>query len=146
MKRPSQEEIDNWKNKIEVMTRVEMAYFRRFAPSGHPIFRDDLPLYKLFEARFAELGGISPEISKEIGWDPTAKEETLEEKFSAIEGHNVALVIRNDKFQVWEFEGNMSSNIGDSKPTIEEAINSAIYAQRRGKLREENRAKQGDKS
>lgn len=134
----TKKEIAEWREKIEIMTRVEMARLRRFAPSGHPVFRDDFPLYKLFEARFAELGGLSPEISKEIGWDPPQKEETLEEKFSAIEGHNVALVKRDDQFQVWEFTDNRSSNIGDSKPTIEEAINSAIYAQRRGKLRAEN--------
>ncbi len=64
----SKEELDDWKRKITDMSRTDMARLRRFAPAGHPVFRADLPLYKLFEARFAELGGLSTEISKEIGW------------------------------------------------------------------------------
>jgi hypothetical protein len=46
------------------MSQEEMARLWRFAPSGHPVFSNDLPLF----GRFEELGGMTPEISKKIGW------------------------------------------------------------------------------
>ena len=65
MEKPDEEQ---WKLKIDKMTRIEMARMQRFANTGHPIFRSDLPLYEYFQKRFKELGGMSPEISKKIGW------------------------------------------------------------------------------
>ena len=59
-----QKEID----RINSMTRVEMAKLWRFAPSGHPYFDSSLPYYEIFSKRFKSLGGFSPEISKHIGW------------------------------------------------------------------------------
>jgi len=61
-------EIQEHTDKINAMTRLEMARLWRFAPSGHPYFDNGLPLYEVFEQRFKELGGFSPEISKQIGW------------------------------------------------------------------------------
>lgn len=61
-------ELNNWKDTISKMERHEMADLRRHAPIGHPIFRSDLPLNALFEKRFRELGGMTPAISKDIGW------------------------------------------------------------------------------
>jgi hypothetical protein len=61
-------ELEKWKTKIAGMSRVEMASLRRFAPAGHPVFNSTLPLYDIFEKRFKELGGMSPQISKQIGW------------------------------------------------------------------------------
>ena len=64
----TEEEVRRWKGKIDGMSQTEMARLRRFAPSGHPVFRTDLPLWEYFEARFREKGGMTPEISKAIGW------------------------------------------------------------------------------
>jgi len=54
---------------IEGMTRVEMARLMRFAPSGHPFFITGSEEWEKFSKRFASLGGMSTEISKEIGWE-----------------------------------------------------------------------------
>jgi hypothetical protein len=63
----TEEEIARISAKIAVMTREEMARFRRFAPSEDPIIQTPV-LWARFEQRFRELGGFSPEISKRIGW------------------------------------------------------------------------------
>lgn len=55
------------KAKIDGMTRVEMASRWRFAPIGDPLFQGESGVY--FAQRFKELDGMSPEISKHIGWD-----------------------------------------------------------------------------
>lgn len=61
-------EIQEWRTKIDGMSQVEMARLWRFAPSGHPVFRTDLPLHEHFKARFREKGGMAPAVSKSIGW------------------------------------------------------------------------------
>lgn len=61
--------IEEWEKKIDNMSHEELARLRRFAPSGHPVFNTDYPLYEYFEKRFNELGGMTPEISKKIGWE-----------------------------------------------------------------------------
>lgn len=55
--------------KINAMSREEMACLWRFARPGHPYFDSREPYFAIFEARFKALGGFSPEISKAIGWD-----------------------------------------------------------------------------
>ncbi len=62
-------EQDETINRINNMSQEEMATLWRFAPSGHPYFDTPLPYYEVFKNRFDELGGMSPEISKRIGWD-----------------------------------------------------------------------------
>lgn len=52
------------KQRIDSMTREQMAGAWRYAPAGDPMFRDEAGVY--FEERFKELGGFSPEISKAI--------------------------------------------------------------------------------
>ena len=64
----SEEEITRWKKDIDAMTQTDCARLRRFAPSGHPVFRGDWPLNEYFEARFKKLGGMTPGVSKAIGW------------------------------------------------------------------------------
>lgn len=62
-------EIKKHKEDIAKLSRIEMAKLWRFAPSGHPYF--DLryaEIHEEFKKRFADLGGFSPEISKQIGW------------------------------------------------------------------------------
>jgi len=65
MKENEQREIDI----INKMTQREMASLRRFAPSGHPYFDKRKAFWKVFEKRFKELGGMTPAISKSIGWN-----------------------------------------------------------------------------
>lgn len=65
----NEDAIQIWKDKIDTMSQEELASLQRFAPAGHPIFRSDLPLYEHFKERFAKLGGMTPTISKKIGWD-----------------------------------------------------------------------------
>jgi hypothetical protein len=55
-------------NKINQMSRMEMAWLWRFAPSGHLYFDTSKPYSEVFNKRFKELGGFSPAISKAIGW------------------------------------------------------------------------------
>ena len=64
----NEEQIEKAKKEIDNMTHEEMARLRRFAPAGHPYFRLDLPLAEYFSKRFKELGGMTPGISKKIGW------------------------------------------------------------------------------
>ena len=54
--------------KINNMSRIQMARLHRFATAGHPYFDITKPFHKVFSERFAKLGGFSPEISKQIGW------------------------------------------------------------------------------
>jgi len=56
---------------IDSMSHEDMARMWRFAPPGHPIFNKDLPFFERFEKRFKELGGMTPAISKMIGWKGT---------------------------------------------------------------------------
>ena len=63
------EEIEAINQEIDGMDQESMARRWRFAPSGDPIFRNDLPFYDRFKKRFDELGGFTPEISKRIGWE-----------------------------------------------------------------------------
>lgn len=69
MTKPTQEVIDHWFREIGKMKQEEMERLWRFAPSGHPIFDCTLPLFEAFSKRFKELGGMTPTISKRIGWD-----------------------------------------------------------------------------
>lgn len=54
---------------INKLTQIEMAYLHRFAPAGHIYFDGRLPYAEIFKQRFNELGGMTPEISKAIGWE-----------------------------------------------------------------------------
>jgi len=64
----TEQEIQTHKEQIDKMTQYEMASLRRFAPAGHPYFNTTLSLHEYFDARFEKLGGMTPEISKSLGW------------------------------------------------------------------------------
>ena len=64
----TQEEIDCEIKKINRMTQEQMARLWRFAPMGHKYFDKSLPFHEVFEKRFKELGGMTPSISKNLGW------------------------------------------------------------------------------
>ena len=54
---------------INKMTHRAMATLWRNAPSGHPYFDSTKPHYVVFKARYDAFGGMTPELSKSIGWD-----------------------------------------------------------------------------
>lgn len=53
--------------KINSMSHIEMAKAYRFYPSGHGFFDESKPYYNIFMKRFRELGGMTTEMSKQIG-------------------------------------------------------------------------------
>lgn len=63
-KDPYDQEIEMINN----MSQVEMARLWRFAPSGHKYFDKRLPYWKVFKKRFNELGGMTTDVSKAVGW------------------------------------------------------------------------------
>ncbi|MBA7658389.1 hypothetical protein ES703_66340 [subsurface metagenome] len=64
----TEEEIEKRKKEISKMCHYEMAYLWRFAPAGDPLFDNTLPLADCFNKRFQELGGMTTDLSKKIGW------------------------------------------------------------------------------
>ena len=69
----TEQEIIDSKEEINKLSQIEMASLWRFAPMGHPYFTDnsdnsDNSLFTHFQERFKSLGGMTPEISKELGW------------------------------------------------------------------------------
>lgn len=67
-KKYSEQEFEDKKRDILTMNHYDMASLQRFAPSGHPYFDTSLPFHEIFDKRFKELGGMTPEISKSLGW------------------------------------------------------------------------------
>ena len=59
---------DQQKAQIDDMSRLEMARLWRFAPRSHPLLEGETGDY--FRKVFGEKGGMSPEISKQLGWTP----------------------------------------------------------------------------
>jgi hypothetical protein len=58
------------KAKIDALSHEQLAYHWRFARSGDPLLSGQTGDY--FAARlFNHFGGITPEISKKIGWEVT---------------------------------------------------------------------------
>lgn len=65
----TEQDIAEYKKEIDGMTRKQIAMKMRFGKSGHPFFDSRYPLYDYMNERFKSLGGWSPELSKEIGWE-----------------------------------------------------------------------------
>lgn len=61
--------LNGWSDWIKTLTQNQCAFLQRYAPVGHPVFNTRYPLYEQFKARFAALGGMTPAVSKAIGWD-----------------------------------------------------------------------------
>jgi len=59
-------EIKEYKAKIDLMSQTEMANLWRFAPLGSPYFDSSSPIHEYFKLRFE---GLTPEISKSMGWE-----------------------------------------------------------------------------
>ena len=54
------------RNKIDDMTQFELCKLYRFAPSGHWTNQGEIGTY--FVQSFKLKGGMTPEISKKLGW------------------------------------------------------------------------------
>ncbi|RTL07710.1 hypothetical protein EKK58_00790 [Candidatus Dependentiae bacterium] len=52
--------------RIEGLSRYQMCWLVRFAEAGHPYFRKGTPEAEAFDARYKKLGGMCPEISKQL--------------------------------------------------------------------------------
>lgn len=57
---------EDQKEQIDNMSQYEMARLWRFAPTGHPLLEGDTGQY--FAKVFKEKGGMTPGISKSLGW------------------------------------------------------------------------------
>lgn len=55
------------KRQIDEMSHFEMARMWRHGKSGDPLFSGECGIY--FRDRFFALGGMTPTLSKSIGWD-----------------------------------------------------------------------------
>jgi len=64
-----QELSQEQKEKIDKMTQMEMARLYRFAKPGHPYFVYGTPVAIYFNEVFEKRGGITPEVSKLMGWE-----------------------------------------------------------------------------
>ena len=66
-------ELNEIKKEIDQMSQYEMAQLWRFAPLNKYMFtlnkQNDLELQEYFAKKFKEKGGMTPEISKQIGWE-----------------------------------------------------------------------------
>jgi len=61
------EQKQEWRERIVTMSQTEMARLQRFAPSGHVVFDRRNGLCDFFHNRFKMLGGMTPQVSKAIG-------------------------------------------------------------------------------
>ncbi len=64
---PTPTQVEDILADMDRLTQFEMAWLWRNAPVGHPYFSDP-ELFAVFEKKFAERGGMTPAISKQIGW------------------------------------------------------------------------------
>lgn len=69
MQELTQEEVTTIKAQIDQMSQFDMVHTQRYAPAGSPMFCND-ETYAHFQARLKLLGGITPEVSKAVGWGP----------------------------------------------------------------------------
>jgi len=64
------EEVEHHMGVINEMTHRELVGLWRGASPGHPYFDDRFPYYERFSERlFTEFGGITPKVSKQVGWN-----------------------------------------------------------------------------
>lgn len=61
------QERQDWRERISKMGHVQLASLWRFAVPGHSVFTDR-ELTSLFDERFNGFGGMTTLVSKEIGW------------------------------------------------------------------------------
>lgn len=63
-------EIQRHTEAINALSHYEMCRLWRFSKPGEcPYFDTSGPLWPIFEARYRAFGGMTPQISKSLGWD-----------------------------------------------------------------------------
>jgi hypothetical protein len=62
------QELNDHITAIKMLSQEGCARLYRFAHIGH-IYFTDKTLFKEFKNHFQSLGGMTPEISKKIGWE-----------------------------------------------------------------------------
>lgn len=60
------DQIQEWKDKIDNMSHLEMARMWRFSSVDHPVFSERYSLFKYFDSRFKRLGGMTSKVSKAL--------------------------------------------------------------------------------
>ncbi len=50
------------------LSQATLARLWRNAPAGHPYFDKTKPYFRHFKRRFKRLGGMTTQVSKQIGW------------------------------------------------------------------------------
>lgn len=61
--------VKDWKENIDKMSQIDMCRLSRFAKAGHPCFDTTEPeISNYFDKKYKESGGMTPAISKLIGW------------------------------------------------------------------------------
>lgn len=69
MNKFTDEDVQKYKDQIDVLTQYECCKLYRFAPAEHIYFRNEIPgLYTYFLKRLKEVGGMTSKISDELGW------------------------------------------------------------------------------
>jgi hypothetical protein len=65
----TEQDITRHKTDIDKLSQSEMARLWRFTPttSGHPYFTNK-QLFEYFQTKYQKKGGMTPEVSKAIGW------------------------------------------------------------------------------
>jgi len=64
----TENDIKRHEEAIDKLSHAQMARLWRYGPAGHLYFVSG-PLHEYFMKRFDSFGGMTPGISKAIGWD-----------------------------------------------------------------------------
>lgn len=62
--------LSSWLLWISRLSQRDCAYLIRFSPPGGVSAFNDEELWGAFQAHFESVGGMTPTLSKSIGWDP----------------------------------------------------------------------------
>lgn len=69
---------------IENLSHYEMVVLWRFAKSGHWLFEEGSPEATVFSRRFEKFGGITPELSKKVGYELGPSQKSILKKTEAL--------------------------------------------------------------
>ena len=64
----TEEEIEEQLQIIARLPHETLARLHRFSPAGHPYFVRESKMHAAFKAAFQGYGGMTPTVSKAIGW------------------------------------------------------------------------------
>ena len=114
---------------IDHLSHREMAWFWRFAKSGHPFFLAHEPYHEYFDNRFKGYGRMTTAISKEIGHDERIEPKTDILLESRDEG-KIGLWLKWESFDSWHIEkwvfGYTTAVSETNWPTLTEGVGAWI--------------------